>query len=597
MAASAVQIPSLVHNVLQINTEVERILQELAESFSELEIRNVVGFTKNTLGGEFLKMPEDGVFQCFEELRNQGRISSKNIELLGYFADNSSNSTSIKEKIENLNRRRMKDKKYGGAFVGREDDVHAVIDCLTSRTRAVLNLHGEPGVGKTTLAERVADLMVSENMVKHQRRVNLRQIKELRVICLAVLHAFNSPKILKPCPEYVYEVIENLEVNSILIFDNAEELFSQDSSKENEMFFCQLLKGMVEHDKHSKLTILLTSRVPLPDTLSEFSMDYYVQPLKQDSSTKVLDNLNLPLSKKKEISQLCKNKPLNLKLISGVIQEKLLEPDEVHKKLNASPETAISLETSEVTTEEKKGTYSDIYDSNVINEVFNKFTLELNKVAIKLSMFQSPFAVVDAQKMVNRNYSETVFYICTLKNRGFLQERKNEHNQVKYEMHPLINEFLTKKRLEKNYKEVFTEAKELFFGIFCEKSKQLGGYLEKDYMEAYSRIEMERLNLELALQISFEMGFLYFSSDFNDFSIIANLFFILIPGPEREQLFQKWSETAYRKGTSKTNYLGSYHYLTGGRATMVVKLLEKNYLPLPYYEKISATLSKIPCKI
>jgi cell fate (sporulation/competence/biofilm development) regulator YmcA (YheA/YmcA/DUF963 family) len=271
-------------------------------------------------------------------------------------------------------------------------------------------------------------------------------------------------------------------------------------------------------------------------------INYLVKPLKQANSATVLEkpNLSLSPSEKKEISQLCKNKPLLLELIGASMQENLIKTQDIEglKKLIMSTESD---------TNQRK--FADIYDSNIFNEVFDNFTSETKKATIKLSLFQRPFTVADATEMLKQTKKESCFYLHALRDRHFLQERSSyKQRHVTYEMHPSINEFMKKKCDEEKYIDMFTDAKETFFNIFLKKSKQIAGLLEKDYVKAYSRIERERLNLELALEISFEMGFLYFSSDFSESSMIAGLFLILIPGPEREKLFRNWSVTAEKKG-------------------------------------------------
>ncbi|XP_031570249.1 uncharacterized protein LOC116304626 [Actinia tenebrosa] len=521
-------------------SQLDEIIKEVARDYSKIYLEQDIAFTKNTLGGNFLKLPHDDIFPYLQELRDQGRITPQKTGFLEFYAKD---KPSIVERMESLKKQSMKEKENEIEFIGRENDVSAVVDNLTNGTTMIMTLYGDAGVGKTTLADKVVEFLTSQNQVAIKKKVDLRNMDSQKEVCLAILHALDSKKVLNPCMEFVYEAIENLEKSTILILDNAEEVLSQLSLQESKASFTQILRGMAEHiNKSRKLTILLTSRIPLPDEINGF-VNYKVNSLDEAKSATVLEKSNLSLSpeEKNEISKLCKNNPLKLNLVAGLMQESLLNIEHLKKVLNALEEPA----EKEKATEKEEDIYANAYDNNIFSEVFeNPFTPELKKATIKLSLFQGPFTIEDAVKMIKQSKDETKFYLDILTVRKFL----TNIDQTTYEMHPSINEFMISQSQKENYEDIITDAKETFFKNYLEKSKQIAQLLDEDYVRAYSLIEKERLNLKLAIEISFERGFLYFSSDYSESTILADLFLILIPGLEREKLFREWSAIAEKKG-------------------------------------------------
>lgn len=525
-------------------SQLDDIIKEIDRNYSKEILEQAIGFTKRTLGGNFLKLSNDSIAPCLEELRKQGRITPQKPGLLEYYAKD---NKTIVEKIKSLKEQSMKEREKESEFIGREEDVRAVADHLMNEETMIMTLHGDPGVGKTTLADEVVNLLKSQDQVALKRQVDLRNMKYQKEFCFAILEALESPKVLQPCMEFVFEAIENLDKRTILILDNAEEALSQLMLQEGKASFTQILKGMAEHNKSRKLTTLLTSRIPFPDEING-CVNYKVKPLNEAKSGTVLEKSNLSLSpeEKNEIIKLCANKPLLLKLVAGLIQENLLNSGNIEhlkKVLNALEKPAFA-------SEKEQAKYANAYNSNIISEAFEgHFMPELRKATIKLSLFQGAFAFQDAVDMIKQPEKETLFYLNTLRERKFLTEKTDErHQRTTYEMHPSINDYMMSQFEKEENKDIVADAKDTFFKNYLEKSKQIAQRLEKYYVKAYSAIEKERLNLKLAIEISFERGYLYFSSDYSESTILADLFLILIPGLEREKLFREWSTIAEKKG-------------------------------------------------
>jgi len=440
-----------------VDCELESLFREIADSYTPMELKDVVEFTKKNLQGEYIKLSSgDEAFDCLKKMQDQGQISSTNTGLLEYFANAS--KTNPKHLKEEVNRLKRSHAKAGDVtdFIGRDGDVAAVTSILSSESN-IVHMYGDQGVGKTTLAVKVADNIAMTSKQTHL--IDLEHARDIHTVMLAILMDFHSSKLLiMPRQEVVYEVIENLEKLTVLILDNVPKQYLHVADGDEGITFVKLLKGMVDHDKGRKLKIFLTSQVPLPEELTTSAVNYHVNPLTMEKAAKLLKDVHLDDSKVEKIIQLCKNNPLLLQTTRAMLKEKLVQPQKMVDAFNTHPCDSV----------------------NILIQTFEKFSFDMKKIAIRLSLFQGPFTVSLAAKLLKCSPNNAGFFLCILKNRHFITQRRK-----KYSMHSLAKEVLLKKSLEDNYQDIYTEAKETFFNVFAKRVKEMAGLLDQHYLKMY----------------------------------------------------------------------------------------------------------------
>lgn len=496
--------------------ELTTLLRDVANSYSQKELEDVLSFTKKTLQGEFLKLqPGKELEDAFKKMKTQGQVSSSNIDLLKYYVQSApvKNRKNLTDKLNSLKLHSDKNE-----FVGRDNDV----DALQSKESGskIVNIHGDQGVGKTTLAHEFAK---RQALAPSQIfSADLQHAKDTLTMIKTILLAFHSPKILTPCEEVLFEIVENLEKPAILILDNVVMNVATESHEEEGVKFVSLLERIVMHDKEKNLTILLTSRSKIQESFVE---NYHLEALSIDNSAELLKEACANQASVDKISRLCQNKPLCLQTIRAIMKEKLVNPDEI---LAAVAEIDIH----------------DDNSKNILIEAFRSFSPDMKEVSIQLSLFQSPFTVKLAASLLQCTTDEAQFYLSVLKNRHFLTLRKS-----KYSMHSLAKSILTEKGDESEYLPCYTQAQENFSKVFLRRAKVMASLLDKDYVKMYGQLQHDKHNINLALKISFEKGFILTSSDFSENFHVSLVAECLQSEQERAKFFKDWSAVAFSKGT------------------------------------------------
>ena len=542
-------------------SSLDDLLQTVAKSFSEEEMKDAINWTKNFLLGEYTKLPEDDLSKCFDLLKQHGRVSERDTSGVEFFAEKFCKEEKTKSLISK-EIKRYKEKHYQAQqdtpskvqLIGRDEDVHNILEELQGRVPAqadsgsgnirAINLYGEGGVGKTCLAEGVARQLCAISDCK-SIVVSLRDIKDMDHIYFEVLKHFGRTAVLCS-PERVYSIIESLPHKLVLVFDNTEEHFW------NLQKFRDFLTKMIQHDKQERLQVLLTSRVKLPGV-----SNYLVKPFSQEESKEILlqkTGFHSNVSLMSQIADLCCNKPLLLIGIAGILKEKLTKEEDVLVRVENNISKGSSKMTKERALERQTETKQPttelgINDKAVFQEVFSTLSEPLRNSLVNLSFFCREFPLSEAQQMFDRSTKEIQWCLDILISKGCVEPKRDEHGQKMYELHPLMQNFL--QGAVKNtpeYQAVYQEAKHLFCSLFRNKLKELVQSLDRDFIQVLSDFEKDRPNFEQLLKLSPEKEFLTLLPDVREFYLLPCLLEPLITVGEREYLFHKLADTAVKEG-------------------------------------------------
>ena len=587
-------------------TNLKTFLQDVAKSFSEQEMKDVINCTKNDLRGDYNKLPDDDLTTCFELLRKHGLVSETDTSAIEFYAETfrkeDATNGPVTKKINEF-KRRIHTANQGtalkGQIIGRSEDVHQILDELRARPQASnsreiiggINLHGEGGVGKTWLAKEIAKKLCLERDCK-SIVVNLRGIEKMKQVYSAVLHKFHRTPLFCS-PERIYDSIESLRHDLVLIFDNAEDLLL------NLQDFKGFITNMIQRDEKQRLKLVLTSRLILHG-VAQFA-NYFVKPFEKNASRELLfqkAGVELNIDVAVEIAEKCSNKPLLLKGIAAILKENLAAPEEVLAKIEKNAKasckaTKVIQEKVEQQTQTERevepkqpATELSNNDKAVFQEMFSKLAKPLMNSLVKLSLLCQDFPLHAAQQILGRSTTETRYYLNILISKGCVESKRDEHGEKMFDLHPLIQKFLENVRNTPEYQAVYQEAKVLFCSLFKNKLKELALRSDTDFIQVFSDFEKERPNFEQLLKLSPEREFLSLLPDVREFYLLPCLLEPLLTVGEREYLFHKWADIAVKEGEVQEMLAGvlrnmSFYLLA--RELMLSKaklLLETNLMKL-----------------
>ena len=547
-------------------SSLDDLLQTVAKSFSEEEMKDVVNWTKNVLQGEYTKLPEDDLSKCFDLLRQHDRVSETDTSGIEFFAEifckEETTKGSISKEIEAYKEKHYQAQQDTAAtpqLIGRDEDVRKILEELQGRVLAqassvssehirAVNLYGEGGVGKTCLADEVARQLCA-NSDYRSIVVNLRDITEMKHVYFEVLRNFGYSSVFSD-PERIYSDIEKLENELVLVFDNTEEILM------NFQEFKDFLTKMIQHDKEGRLQLLLTSRVKL-DGVTQVS-NYLVKPFSQEASKEILlqnTGFNLSVSLMSQIADLCSNKPLLLNGIAAILKEKLAEGEDVLARVEKNVSEGSSTKTkgkggilgSRAEIKQRTAELSN-NDEAVFQEIFSTLSEKLRNFLVKLSLFCRDFPLSAAQQMLGRSTKETRWYLNILISKKCVESKKDPGGEKMFDLHPLMQEFLEGVTNSPEYQAVYQEAKVLFCSLLRHKLKELVKSLDTDFIQVFSDFEKDRPNFEQLLKLSPERDFLTLLPDVREFYLLPCLLEPLVTVGEREYLFHKWADTAVKEG-------------------------------------------------
>lgn len=430
-------------------------------------------------------------------------------------------------------------------IVGRTDDIKAICKKLGNVNVPGINLFGESGVGKTTLAQEVAKSLDKFKAIT----VDLRDIVEMTNVFFHILNGFELLAWDKDKDRLLLHLKSNLSTKTLLILDNIEQFLTQedDSSREE---FLDFVRQMISSEscKSGNFKLVMTSRQELKDTKlkGKFFSDYKVQPLSDDVSKnlilspekKSLEALELnEKAEMLEITKLCKNIPYLLQGVKHLLREGFTEPSEIIQRLKL-----------QLTTKAVPAQYVCIAEQfeSIPNE-------DLKHLAVKISLLRRPFSVKTAMKIAGLSSEYLATIDLELLAIHKIISRVDDKKQ-KYDVHALFQDFVKDHLCEKEpvYREQYSEGEKHFFKHFSGKISKLAQLLDKDFVKAYSRLEVNRANFDLAIDISKQnredIDILLHSDQHNQSALIGILFEVLKDLTERKKLYRQWAETAEKTG-------------------------------------------------
>ena len=559
-----------------ISPRFDKLLRDVSRELSPEELKHAVSSIKSNFKGKFEDQQEQDLYSCLHLFVNRGLLSEDNLTLLERFVNTprTSKKENIQEMIQGFKTIRLQEVKTREELTGRGHDLERVMTKLTTGSSNIVNLYGSSGVGKTTLA-----IETLSKWPGRKFKADFREVNEMETVHFHVLNALMGSEQTvvsyeaNPVIGQMQQLMRDGQSDILLLLDNVDQFAGgegEDAAILNDSFVAFLRRFLCLRGE-SKLKILLTSRSTLRngDSLVD---NYEVKALDKAASSALLDTCgNRSLEEdqsRKKLLQMCRGNPLILNGMAAILKQKmaddkkLLETIEQETVSAAIPQTELT-PTEKVTEEREMFDYRkegiDKEQESCLRKMF--FFLpskRLKESSVSVSLFGRPFSAEAAATILGVSSSEAVIQLEGLRNSKIVSVDP-EAKVLSYDIHPLMRKFLRSIGNSKIFIKVYQKAKDRFCNLFMSQVKDISGVLDKDYIEAFNRFDLNKPNFELALNISLKSDHLLIPEEHHESVMICYLFEAMLDQKQQRRIFNSWAEKAEKDGKEgKKNVTDSF---------------------------------------
>ena len=545
----------------ELSPDFDKLLRDISSELDPEELKHAVSSIKGTFKGKFEDQQEQDLYSCLHLFVNQGVVSEDNLTLLENFVtQKTSNKETIQEKIKGFKIIRLREAgKTKEELTGRGRDLDNVLKKLTTGRSSVVNLYGTSGVGKTTLA-----LESLSKWPGRKFKVDLREVNEMKSVHFHVLNALTGSEQTvvsyeaNPVIGQMQQLMRDGQSDILLLLDNIDQFAGGEGEAATSLNanFATLLRRLARLQGNSKLKMLMTSRTTFRHSDTLEVDDYEVKALDNAVSRALLQthgdrSLGDDQSREK-LLQMCHGNPLILNGMAAILRQRIADD----KKLIETTEQEIPetrLPSVEKVTQERgifdcKEEGIDKEQENLLRKMF--FFLpskSLKESAVSMSLFCRPFSIQTAATILSVKEEEAVIRLEGLRNSKVVAVDP-EAKVLSYDIHPLMRKFLRSIGNSNIFIKVYQKARDRFCDLFISKAKGISGLLDREYVEAFNRFDLDKPNFELALNISLKSDRLLISEEHHESVMICYLFEAMLTEKQRRSIFKAWAEKAEEDG-------------------------------------------------
>ena len=544
----------------EISPTFDKLLKDVTANLSPEELKHAVSSIKTNFEGKFNAKDDQDLYSCLHLFANQGVVSEDNLTLLEKFVvtPHTSNKATIEDKIHNFKATRPFQEPRKQELTGRNRDLTNVISMLTTDRSSVLNLYGSSGVGKTRLATEAFSQWSGPKF-----KVDLREIDEMKDVHFHVFLALSERSGLVEVSYEANTVIakmeqvrRNSERDILLFLDNADKFIA--AANELNASFVSLLDRLLGtlsgKTTQNKLKVLLTSRSELRHGVSLKVQNHELRALERESSDQLLLNQGriseVPINQRERLVDMCKGKPLLLNGMAAILRQEIANAERLLGTIEQEFDVPQNLDMGSASEETEKVERFDVKNEGKDEEMLSClrkmfFFLPSNTLkesAVSLSLFCRPFTVETAAKILDVDSSEAAIRLEGMCNSKVIMV--TEDKELHYDIHPLMRNFLKSIGNSKMFSKAFEKSKENFSKHFVSRLTELSSLLDKDYVKASERFEVERQNVELALDISLKSDFLLISKEHHESLMICYFLEAMLDANQRRRIFRSWADKA-----------------------------------------------------
>ena len=552
----------------EISPRFDKLLKDVVDDLSPEELKYAVSSIKtNFEKGKFADKGDQDLYSCLHLFANQGLVSEDNLTLLEKFVvtPQTSKKEGIEAKIRGFKATRLQEIEEPTAatrkeLTGRHSDLVNVMSKLrTTGGSSVLNLYGSSGVGKTRLATEV--LSKWQGMMKF--KVDLREMERMEDVYFQVLQALMigsketttvsyqaNPVIFK-----MRQLMQRGQGDILLLLDNVDQFSSGNSKAATSLNddFVTFLQRLITGRAKSSLKILLTSRSAFRHGVD----NYEVKGLEKVSSGELLQRQGTPAfhgRQRERLVEMCRGKPLLLNGMASILRQEIADAERllgtIEQELEVEPsQDAGDEEAERKETFDAKEEGIDEEQLSCLRKMFFFLPSKtLKESAVSVSLFCRPFSLEAASKILGVNISEAAIRMEGMRNSQVVSVVP-EAKELLYDLHPLMRKFLKSIGNIKAFVDAFQKAKDNFCKHFISQLTTIAALLDKEYVKAFDSYDFEKLNFELALDISLKSSYLLIPREHQQSVMICYLLEAMVNDQkQRRKIFHAWAEKVEEDG-------------------------------------------------
>jgi len=568
----------------EISPRFDKLLKDVVDDLSPEELKYAVSSIKtNFEKGKFADKGDQDLYACLHLFANQGLVSEDNLTLLEKFVvtPQTSEKEGIEAKIRDFKAIRLQEIEEPTAatrqeLTGRHSDLENVMSKLAPGGSSVLNLYGSSGVGKTRLATEV----LSQWHGTMKFKVDLREVERMEDVHLQVLQALTIGS--KETTTVSYEanpVIFKMRQlrqrglgDILLLLDNVDQ-FSGGNSKAATTLnddFVTFLQRLITDRAKSSLKILLTSMSAFRHGVD----NYEVKGLEKISSGELLQRQGTPAihgSQRERLVEMCRGKPLLLNGMASILRQEIADAERllgtIEQELEVEPSQGAGNEEAD-----KKETF-DAKEEGIDEEQLSCLrkmffflpSKTLKESAVSVSLFCRPFPLEAAAEILGVNVSEAAIRMEGMRNSQVVSVVP-EAKELLYDIHPLMRKFLKSIGNSQAFLEAYQRAKDNFCKHFISQLTTIAALLDKEYVKAFDTFDFDKLNFELALEISLNSS--HFLIPWKDPEIVMICYLLEAmrnDQKQRRKIFRGWAEKVQEDGKEGEDCLlfGNLQFIIG----------------------------------
>ena len=533
--------------------ELNHLFGDISRKFSAVEAAEVVKSSKRIYGEQFESLQNEDLLSCLKRLLKFGYVSSGKLTLIrDYVASKSENEEEIKKTIDNyiqVNPLQVESEKQ---MQGRDNDITKITGRLKAGRPSIVNLHGSGGVGKTTLAKEICAKWRGESHI-----FDLREAKDMRALYLNVMNTFGLPvhvgyidssSVVEKVFELAFMKAKGLPV--LFLLDNADQ-FTLGQGREGKNLktaFMQFLGKLTRYDEKRKtreLRILLTSRTSVKEA-SKIE-DYELQPLKDTFSEKILlsnKTVDINAEQLKKFSLACNGKPLLLHGFRAILKQGRKIPSDLLNELEKytrSPKEKGETPVKSKVDEDAKEKPFHFEDGVALHEMFDLPSDILKESAVSISLFCGPFSASTAAVILGISLPEAVAQLEGLETSAIVSVLDRDAKVLMYDIHPDVKKYAESIKNDEQFLESYRKARKRFYDHFMSRMKMIAGFVDANFVKAFSMFTSDDANYKFAIEISLEPEFFSVPGEYRENTLIVSLMNAMLSSRKRRELFNSWA--------------------------------------------------------
>ena len=217
----------------------------------------------------------------------------------------------------------------------------------------------------------------------------------------------------------------------------------------------------------------------------------------------------------------------------------------------------------------------------MMHEIFNTLPSDsLKASAVSISLFCGPFSAATAAVILGISSPEAVLQLEGLETSAIVSVENREAKELMYDVHPVLKKYGERIKNDEQFLKSYTKARVRFHDHFMSQLKTIAGFVDADFVKAFTRFTSDDANYKFAIEIFLEKEFFSVPGEYHENTLIVSLVNAMLSYEKRRELFKSWASVC-RVDTEagKQCHVMSCNWLTVVEKCFVIGQFCRLYFP------------------